>query len=676
MLKKSAMNKPTLQRICGLIIVFTLLPFTTFSQNAYTKLCLEAISYEKSGNLDEAVNKYTEAIRLKPQEWTGYNYRAKVNLQRGRYDDAISDATRALTLSPQTLSLYAVRANCHEANGMYGKAIDDYNMALSKTGTAIKDAYLTYYQRGRSYFFNAQFREAIDDFDKALSSAPKYWNSAPEIYSLRAQSNLELRNYTEAIRDLDQYIAVRPDDVQALFFQGYAYLKNGDKERARASANRLLQLDPAKQVFFSGSNLLNLFDLDMRRAKSEKLAKDAQTLISEQSSAPSRSLATMKLNDAFGNLDTAWLYLPELTKADLALKETIREKLFTVYPLMKAKPEVPEFVRKYVVQATSATDDKKYDDAIGLWTTTINISPCLPLAYYNRSLLYEMKGQIRNSISDMEKYLALAPDASDARSSRDKIYEWEGKIKDQSQSQTAYKAGAVNQIESGSYSPGTFRVAIATGGTFGVQIAKNPDLSNLWTASTNGATPDYDYSDKLPFLFSGDLEITIKPIKRVAIGAFGKITGGIGARTKVGEVKYMMDMGTTQYGGLLRYYFLLNNGAERPDVYIQYGFGKSDLNGYYGIATMDGIIFDYSYMKQFDASDYFHTAGVGMGGKIGRHGYLTLSLDYLTTKFDDITWEVTANTAVPSDVGSKGSLDNVTANYNGVVLKLLFGVCF
>jgi hypothetical protein len=144
----------------------------------------------------------------------------------------------------------------------------------------------------------------------------------------------------------------------------------------------------------------------------------------------------------------------------------------------------------------------------------------------------------------------------------------------------------------------------------------------------------------------------------------------------------MMNMGTLQFGGLLRYYLLVGNGAERPDVYMQYSFGKSVLNGYYGIATMDGLVYDYSYMKQYDASDFFHNAGIGMGGKVGKHTYLTLSLDYFTTKFDKITWEVTTNTANQEDVGSSGTLINtqtgedLNANYNGLLLKFMLGFCF
>lgn len=59
-----------------------------------------------------------------------------------------------------------------------------------------------------------------------------------------------------------------------------------------------------------------------------------------------------------------------------------------------------------------------------------------------------------------------------------------------------------------------------------------------------------------------------------------------------------------------------------------------------------------------------------------------MSLDYFTSSFDKIDWEVTINKDNPDDVGSKGTLTNsstgndIKANYNGILLKFMFGVCF
>jgi hypothetical protein len=69
-------------------------------------------------------------------------------------------------------------------------------------------------------------------------------------------------------------------------------------------------------------------------------------------------------------------------------------------------------------------------------------------------------------------------------------------------------------------------------------------------------------------------------------------------------------------------------------------------------------------MKKYDASDLFHSAGIGMGGKVGKHGYITLSLDYFTTRFNKIDWEVSINKDNPEDVGSRGTLTHSMTGEN------------
>jgi tetratricopeptide (TPR) repeat protein len=505
--------------------------------------------------------------------------------------------------------------------------------------------------------------------------AQKLKKQTDEIYDLRAQSYLELKRYKEAVTDFESYLSSNPDDVKAILLQGKAFLKNGQPEEANINADKLLKLDPSKEILFSDNRKLDIYNLDLRREKAKQLLKDADILISERASSPSKTLANIKLTDAFKYLDTAWLCSPGLTKEDRNLKDTIREKLFVVYPLMKMKPEISEQVRRYVVQATSATQEKKYDNAVTLWTTTLNISPYLPIAYFNRALLYEMKGLFRYSISDLEKYVKLMPDASDARNSKDKIYELEAKVKETPESLQAFRPGTINQIQSTGYSPGNFIFAIAAGGGFGLQLSKNPGLADLWTSLVNGATPDYDYTDKMPFLYSGNLEMIVKPVRRIGIGAFGNWAGGIGCRTKVSETKYMMNMGSGQFGGLIRYYMILNNGYEKPDFFVQYAYGQTRLSGDYAVATMDGIIYDYSYVKEFKGTGPYNSVGVGMGGKIGKHGYITISLDYLNSKVKDFTSLVVTNTGNTSDEGTEGSVSGVNATYNGFEFKFLFGFC-
>lgn len=663
------------------VMLFALSSSQTIAQNAYVKLCLKAIDHEKEGKLEAAAATYSDAINMKPEEWTGYNYRAKVYMAMGKYEEALKDISRAISLSPNTLPLYSTRAACYEATGNYDRALEDYNMALSKTGTGDSEIAQTYFRRGRTRFNKGQYSEAISDLTRALEIAEKAKTSIPEIYFYRGQANMKINMYPQAASDFSALLAQKPDYTQAMIMLGQAYLKTGDKEKAAELARRIIQLDPSKEFYYSGSAMSGIFDTDSRREAAVKLVGEAKTMISEAASSPSRTLASIKYTDAFNYIDSAWLTTPSLTPEDRSLADTITALFFRVYPRIRNKPEIPELVRKYSVQASAATKEKNYDEAIRLWTVALRIAPYYPIAYYNRALLHEIKGSFRNSISDMEKYIRLMPDADDARGARDKIYSWEPKVRDASAVAPTYQGGAINKIEPSSYSPGNFRFAMAVGGSFGVQWAKNESLANLWDQETGGATPDHTYSDDLPLMYSGDIELIVKPVKKIGIGAIGKMTGGIGTRTSVGGTKYMMDLTSFQYGGFLRYYFVLNNSADKLDFYAQYGFGLSSLAGYYGVATMDGIIYNYSFMNHFKGSSVFHTAGVGIGGKLTGKGYLTLSLEYLYSAFDHIDYEITTSTANPSLVGASGTLTdsstgkNTNAVINGVALKMIVGFC-
>jgi len=81
-----------------------------------------------------------------------------------------------------------------------------------------------------------------------------------------------------------------------------------------------------------------------------------------------------------------------------------------------------------LVQATTATEEKRYTDAIDLLGKAINVDPAYPQAHFNRALLWAQVNIYKAAILEMKKYLMLVPDAPDARASQDKIYEWEGKL--------------------------------------------------------------------------------------------------------------------------------------------------------------------------------------------------------------------------------------------------------
>ena len=94
---------------------------------------------------------------------------------------------------------------------------------------------------------------------------------------------------------------------------------------------------------------------------------------------------------------------------------------------MPARPQLPEEARRYAVQAATAVEAKRYDDAIGSYERALVHAPWWKDGYFNLSLLYAERKMYMDAIYTMKKYVRLSP--ADARTAQDKIYEWEAMAK-------------------------------------------------------------------------------------------------------------------------------------------------------------------------------------------------------------------------------------------------------
>ena len=96
------------------------------------------------------------------------------------------------------------------------------------------------------------------------------------------------------------------------------------------------------------------------------------------------------------------------------------------YRTLPVKPSMSEEQRRLIVQANAANQQKEYGRAIALYLQALELEPVsYPAGYFNVALLYAQLHNFNTSISYMKQYLLLVPDAPDARSAQDKIYEWQ-----------------------------------------------------------------------------------------------------------------------------------------------------------------------------------------------------------------------------------------------------------
>ena len=96
------------------------------SQDNLTKLLADGSSAMMKNNLDTALNKFTEAIKLDPSWAEAWNKRATVLYLMGKYDLSQADIDKVLMIEKRHFGALAGQGLVQTALKNYQKAIDSY----------------------------------------------------------------------------------------------------------------------------------------------------------------------------------------------------------------------------------------------------------------------------------------------------------------------------------------------------------------------------------------------------------------------------------------------------------------------------------------------------------------------------------------------------------------------
>ena len=108
--------------------------------------------------------------------------------------------------------------------------------------------------------------------------------------------------------------------------------------------------------------------------------------------------------------------------------EKIRERIFQVVRKMSRPPEIPEVARRHIIRGQVLIQEKDWNGAKGEFRKAIELAPWVAMPYFNLAQVCGRLEQYGAAISYMKLYLQAAPHASDTRSAKDKITEWEIKL--------------------------------------------------------------------------------------------------------------------------------------------------------------------------------------------------------------------------------------------------------
>lgn len=153
---------------------------------------------------DEAVDDFTEALRLGPANSPAYAGRAEAWARKHYRERELADITEAVKLDPRNTTYRVVKAQSHSAQGRHKEAMAEFNVAL---GLEPENA-AVWVARGNEWRKDLKLDYAIADYTRAIELNPNYTAA----YISRGQTWRQRRDFGRAIQEFAELARREPEN--------------------------------------------------------------------------------------------------------------------------------------------------------------------------------------------------------------------------------------------------------------------------------------------------------------------------------------------------------------------------------------------------------------------------------------------------------------------------------
>ena len=281
-----------------------LLEVTPNDELRWVAMVNRALMRFQRGRLDEAVDDLEEAIRLDGRHYLAFANLAQVLQRQKKWDEAVARFTQAIRLKPGWSPLYRGRAAVEQARDEQTpehrtKALGDLEQAIQyekPDNLVLADDHTG---RGELLRRDRRFEDALAACDAALTIAPDYAKAHrlrmkvllelnrfdevvrscdgalargqpwPGLYEVRGLARASQADYAGAIDDYSHALALRPGQSRLLSARGLAYLLSDCPQPALRDFDEAMRLDPSNGEAHSGRGLALVLQGDHRAATTE-----------------------------------------------------------------------------------------------------------------------------------------------------------------------------------------------------------------------------------------------------------------------------------------------------------------------------------------------------------------------------------------------------------------------
>jgi len=196
----------------------------------------QGLEHVKNGDIEAAIDNFTEAIELNPDHFFAHLNRGDCFGKKHQYERAVKDYSRAIELDDRSAEAYFNRGLCYADQGKRGRAVTDY----TKTIELDPQNKLAYMNRGLCYSEQGRHEQAIRDFSRAIELDPDLaW-----AYMWRGICRKALGRDYHAIIDLNKAVELNPNSVLLYLIRGALFMHTTSYENAAVDFRKAVELDP------------------------------------------------------------------------------------------------------------------------------------------------------------------------------------------------------------------------------------------------------------------------------------------------------------------------------------------------------------------------------------------------------------------------------------------------
>lgn len=344
---------------------------------------------EKLNRDGEAIEFYTKALLLNPNDTVSYKGRAESRRMKKQFKEAIEDYNIVLALTPNDLSMLYGRGTALSEIGNNYKAIEDYTKFIN----IYPKNSLLYFARAGCYASTRQYENAKKDANRYLQMGGKdesanYYRGMANIFLggnnpiMIDSAIIDLKRYTTSKEELNR------NDYKGYQLLGVAYAKVGDSTNSRLSFKRSLELNPKSMTTYGrwGSSEVGFGNYK----KADELLSISYKMLNAPDGASSDfyytfALAKVGLRDTVAAVD----FFEKCIKADSNRHDAYESRLSFIY----SNPKYNRIILHDLQQLIRLSYDEGQKAE---W-------------YSMKSLIYYRGGQLDSARSEVNKALGLMP---------------------------------------------------------------------------------------------------------------------------------------------------------------------------------------------------------------------------------------------------------------------------